>query len=322
MKGLLLGIIAVVLLLSVFSIPVMAQDNESTEVPVDEGEESTDLPEEDTNESEEATEEEAIEEDLVEEFLEEETGGIGPDSIFWGLERAIERIDLLLTLDKSRKAEKGLAHAQERLLEVRAMIKANKFEAAAKAEVKHNEALERVRVRLGEIKDDDPEVELEKRLRVERRLSEHEGKFKRFKLEVEIKIKGELNEEQKALLEALIASLSEETGRVRLKFKFEEGKLKIKLKAKLEKSDEEIEDLLKERRERFKELREEREDLMEEEEDRLKELREEREDRLKERMKEEVDSEDKSGSDSGSDLSVSSDFDNSGSGSSDSERKE
>jgi len=66
-----------------------------------------------------------------------EDPGITPDSFLWGLDKASERIDLLLTFDKSEKAKKGLAHAHERLSEVKAMIEENKLEAAEKAKESH-----------------------------------------------------------------------------------------------------------------------------------------------------------------------------------------
>ena len=72
----------------------------------------------------------------------ETEAGITPDQpVLWGIERALENIDEALTLNKAAKAKKGLAHARERLIEVRAMILEKRIEAAAKAEEKHKQKL-------------------------------------------------------------------------------------------------------------------------------------------------------------------------------------
>jgi len=100
---------------------IEAEDNE-TEI---EDEEEIEL-ESETEGNETETEEE--EEDVVEvpeEVIEE--AGVTPDSILWPFERIIERIDMKLTLGKSAKAKKGLAHARQRLLEVQAMIAAKRM---------------------------------------------------------------------------------------------------------------------------------------------------------------------------------------------------
>lgn len=58
------------------------------------------------------------------------SAGITPDSLFWGLDRAVERLEFLLAQNKTRK---GIEIALERHLEVRAMILAKKEGHALKA---------------------------------------------------------------------------------------------------------------------------------------------------------------------------------------------
>jgi spore coat protein CotF len=54
--------------------------------------------------------------------------GVKPDSILYGLDRAIERIELALARGHANKAEVHLNHAQERLAEVKALVEENKIE--------------------------------------------------------------------------------------------------------------------------------------------------------------------------------------------------
>ncbi len=54
--------------------------------------------------------------------------GVKPDSILYGLDRAIERIELALARGHARKADVHLNHAKERLAEVKALVEENKTE--------------------------------------------------------------------------------------------------------------------------------------------------------------------------------------------------
>ncbi len=169
-----------------------------------------------------------------------------------GLGRALERLDLLLTFDKSAKAEKGLEHARRRLLEVRTLVEQKKFDQAERARARYGESLERVNLRLEEVRDDEnPEAELERKLRIERRLAEHEDLVERLEAEFELRVNGNLTDEQREAIDNLMEAFRNETGKVRLKFESEKDKVRVKLKAKLERSDEEIEDLLEEKEREF-----------------------------------------------------------------------
>jgi paraquat-inducible protein B len=103
------------------------------------------------------TEASAVEEVAAEPLIEvsettEEDAGITPDSpILYGLERAMERISYSLTLGKSAKAKKGLAHALERLAEVQVMIAEKKLDAAEKASKAHGQELEQVQEDIAEM---------------------------------------------------------------------------------------------------------------------------------------------------------------------------
>jgi len=66
---------------------------------------------------------------------EETKSGITPDSIFWGLDKSIEKIQLLLTFNLVKKTELRLRLADERLAEIEIMIKKRKIKAREKAEI-------------------------------------------------------------------------------------------------------------------------------------------------------------------------------------------
>jgi hypothetical protein len=53
--------------------------------------------------------------------------GVTPDSVLYGLDKAIERIELALARGHANKAEVRLNHAQERLAEVKALVEENKI---------------------------------------------------------------------------------------------------------------------------------------------------------------------------------------------------
>lgn len=170
--------------------------------------------------------------------------GVTPDSFLWGVDRALEQISLLLAADPEAKAAKGLAIAQERLLEVKAMAEAKNLPALEKAQNEHSKALLKVKDNVGQLKDDDPEEQLEKELKIEKVLREHQKEIEEAsaKLKVKIKIEGELSAEQQAQLDEFLASLSESAEEVEIEIKSKKDGTKIKIKEKTGKSEKEIDE--------------------------------------------------------------------------------
>ena len=145
MKKLIAIITVVLMLLTSISI-AFAEDATTTETADVVSETATDA----------ATETTATETTDVETVVSEETGegdvSVTPDSPLWGVKRAIERIDLALTLNKAAKSEKGLKYARIRLLEVQKMLKKGDFKNAARAEEAHGKLLVKVRKDLDKAK--------------------------------------------------------------------------------------------------------------------------------------------------------------------------
>jgi len=75
---------------------------------------------------------------ITDEVEENVSAGITPDKpILWGLERALERIQLALTLNKVKRAELRLKLAEERLAEMKLMAKKKKVKAMLRAQTAH-----------------------------------------------------------------------------------------------------------------------------------------------------------------------------------------
>jgi len=169
--------------------------------------------------------------------------GVTPDSFFWGVDKALDQIALLLAGSPEAKAAKGLEIAQERLLEVKAMAEENKLDAVAKAEDAHSKTLVKVRQSIQSIDEDDPESQIEKVIEIESKLKVHKENVERIsaELKVKIKIEGVLTEEQQAKLDAFLQSLDGSADDVKLEIKNKKDGTKIRIRQETGKSEIEIE---------------------------------------------------------------------------------
>jgi len=202
--------LSMVLLLLVF--PIMAQE-EAVEGDVDADAEA--------NESED--------ENVTAEAEENVDAGVTPDSFLWGVDVALDRLALALARNPESRAERGLLIAQERLQEIKAMAEEGKFDAAEKARDEHGRALGKVEEAVEDVEDDDATGELENKLRIELKVREHKEKVADVETELEIKIRGQLTEEQWQKILALIEELSSQADSVEIKIKNEEAKARVKI---------------------------------------------------------------------------------------------
>src|SRR3989344_5443266 len=146
-------------------------------------------------------------EDSTDVVLETDDSGINPDSVLYGLDTAFERLRLALTFNKEKKARRELEISKERLKEMRLMIAKNKLEDAEKAREKHQEIIEKLKLRLeNDVEGDDDE------------------------LETKVEIKGELTEEQKQRIINFLDNIKARNIDVRLKIDARLDKIKIKLR--------------------------------------------------------------------------------------------
>ena len=170
--------------------------------------------------------------------------GVTPDSFLWGLDKALDNLNMLLTFDKGEKAKKGIEIARERLLEVKAMVEENKLGAAEKAKEEHGKTLVKVNQNINEIEDDDSTEEIKEVIEIEKELEElNEDVEQTFdEVKVKIEVKGELNQQQKDLIDSILSGLQEQTREVEIEIKNKKDKTKIKIKTETGKSEKEVEE--------------------------------------------------------------------------------
>ena len=168
--------------------------------------------------------------------------GVTPDSFLWGLDKALDNLNLLLTLNPTEKAIKGIEIARERLGELKVMVEKNKLEAAEKSKDEEVKVLSKVKDIISKIKEKNATKQIQKEIEIEKELEEHEDEIKAASdnLKVKIEIKETLNEQQKALLSSLLSALENKTNEVKVEIKNKKDKTKIKIKQETGKSEKEI----------------------------------------------------------------------------------
>ena len=129
--------------------------------------------------------ENVTETDIVED-IELPDAGTTPDSPFYGLELAIERIQLALERDPAKRAERALMHAEERLAEVQEMVEANKIEAAERAQVRHTELFAEIEDVVSD-KDQMPAEALRNTMVLQDKVEKHRAKIEKVKISFESK---------------------------------------------------------------------------------------------------------------------------------------
>ena len=169
--------------------------------------------------------------------------GVTPDSFLWGLDKAFDQITFLLVAGDVDKAKKGLEIAEERLAEIREMIKENKLEEAEKAQEAHGKILLKVKEKVEEVEDDDLLQKIEKVIEIEKELEENDDDIEQTfgELKVKIEIEGEITQEQKDLIDSILNSLKGQTGEVEIEIENKKNKIKIEIEQETGKSEGEIE---------------------------------------------------------------------------------
>lgn len=166
--------------------------------------------------------------------------GTTPDSMFYGLELAWERIDLLFTFDTAAKAKKGLSYATERLAEMDAMIREHKAGAAVKALEHYGDDVAVVHDAVAKLQEDDPEQELKIQLETETVLDRQQKQIEDVRQQADRLLKDTTEPEQQAALHTVLDTTLENAKRVRLEIDEHKEKARIKIKAKEGKSDEDL----------------------------------------------------------------------------------
>ncbi len=174
--------------------------------------------------------------------------GVTPDSFFYGLDVAIDKIRYLLTFDNAAKAKLGLEIARERLMEVREMALENKVEAMQHAQQEHRNSLDNVKKAVAGISKTNSTKEIEDEIKIEKEVEEHENEVEDVSGEVKIKIKvkGNITAEHQSIMDFILGLMQNRTGELKIKINDKKLETILKIKTETNKNETEIEDEVEE----------------------------------------------------------------------------
>ena len=165
--------------------------------------------------------------------------GTTPDSFLYGLDVALDNIRYALSVNTDAKARVGLETAEERLMEVREMLLQNKIEAAKRAEHEHKKAFVKVKASVDSMSKKQNKETVKKLDEIKKEIEEYEDEIEQThaNINIEIKSKGNLTSEQKAVIEAVLKSLQNQTADVKIKINMHRDEIKIKIREDIDKDD-------------------------------------------------------------------------------------
>ncbi len=189
--------------------------------------------------------------------------GVTPDSAFYGLETAMERVSLGLTFNKAKKANKALRYAEERLAEAEAMADKGKDNEAEKAQKGHDRLINVTQgiVDKLEVNGDEESAEntYEDVLDIRSKVEFHKEKVARVHNRIlERKADQNMSEEQLAHLREVFGRIQERAGEIESKISQKRENIRSRLKVVSESSEEELDDLEERINERINERAENR----------------------------------------------------------------
>ncbi len=167
------------------------------------------------------------------------SAGITPDSPLWGIDTAFENIDLALTFDNEVKVRKRLEIARERLLEAQLMAERSNVDAVERAQRIHERQLAAVRNTLRLLEGVNATQELRANVEFEQELERQN----REATKLEIRVRGNLSQEQVDKLLALFESFKNESDEARLEVRQERDRIRIKLRTMDALTEDEVRDI-------------------------------------------------------------------------------
>ncbi len=138
--------------------------------------------------------------------------GTTPDNFWYYLDVAMDNLALAVTFNTDDKINKSLEIAEERLAEAKAMAEKGDHEAVEKAEEEHLKAMSQLKGEIKDLQDNDPEKALEEKLKIKVKVKQYDDKLD----EIDVKLNGNLTEEQKAYFLAILKNLKNQTEDVEL----------------------------------------------------------------------------------------------------------
>lgn len=171
--------------------------------------------------------------------------GVTQDSMLHGLDRAMERISLMLTLNKAAKSEKALAHAEERLMEAQQLAEEGKEEKLEKAKEQHQKSLQIAEENLAKVKDGKDEEKSEEALetvaRIQERIENHYENVVQVKETILERQRESMTEEQISHLEEVFEGIMNKALEMEQKATEKKEQVKAQYQTNSGKSDEEVE---------------------------------------------------------------------------------
>ncbi len=177
--------------------------------------------------------------------------GITPDSPFYFLDKASERLSLAFTFNKEKKAKKALKFAEERLAELEEMTQEGKVDDAQKAEEGYSQAVEEATTSLKDVEVDGDlnatEDTLKEVTEMKLKIKAHSEKVAEIKKGVlERLAASNMSEEQLAHLEEVFSRIIDKAEKTELKIEEKKNKVKLKYKVEAKLTDKELEEKEKE----------------------------------------------------------------------------
>ncbi|MCX8159063.1 MAG: DUF5667 domain-containing protein [Candidatus Pacearchaeota archaeon] len=167
--------------------------------------------------------------------------GITPDSAFYGLKLGWEKLGVAFTFNQEKKAQKELALAKKRLMEMRKMAEKGNVKAMERAQQKHDALIENAQARLALIQEDTTETKAklaaEKVIGIERALKAHQN---RIEVLQDILAEKNLSDEARTAIESAIERMENRTKVMEQKLEERKERVKTRLRAITEKSEQEI----------------------------------------------------------------------------------
>ena len=168
--------------------------------------------------------------------------GTTPDSAMYGLKLGWEKVGLLFTFNQEKKAQKELALAEKRLLEVKKMAEKGNLKAMEKAQEKHDALVESAQARLEKLQEDSKETQIRetatKVIGLEVALKAHENRIEVLK---DILAEKNLSDEARTAIDAAVAKMENKTSAMAQKIEERKDNIKIRLRAVTEKTETEVE---------------------------------------------------------------------------------
>lgn len=167
--------------------------------------------------------------------------GITPDSSFYGLKLGWEKVRLAFTFNQERKAEKELALADKRLLEIKRMAEKGNVKAALKAQKSHDALVERAKARLSSIQEDTKEAQVrntaEKIIGLQRAIQAHENRIEVLK---DVLAEQNLSDDARESIESAVERMENRTEVMSQRLKEKKDRVKTRLRAVTGDSEEEV----------------------------------------------------------------------------------